>query len=612
MSLYKAITDKPIQSGSDDLLSIEKYAKALASFISSTDTPITVGLQGEWGTGKTSLMAILKEILTKEQVATSWVNTWEYSMFRRANETTPAVLKGMLDKLEQNCRNSGTWDVGDETSRRVKKVGRFLSLAANQVLAKQTGVDVLRAAEAGGASGENQAEIAAVKQEIAEIIEKLVSSPGNPHQRVVFFVDDLDRIQPGDAVEVLEALKNIFDIPHCIFVLAIDYDVVVKGLEGKFGKKTEENEREFRSFFDKIIQIPFSMPVGAYTMDSFVVDKLRKFGIKIDEDEGRDYAKVIRYTIGSNPRSLKRYLNSFALINEVRAAGEDDFNPAEESDENFALFCLLGIQISYPKVFRLLVQDISFTNWGSPIAGKNGIDLQNVKEQIESFGENDLIDEEWEQVVWGLCQRETYLKSRAFDVLSLLNLLRSRFRDGLDQALEQALEFASITAVDDDQEMKSSAEKGRKIVFEGIGPKLTMLREKGFNEEALEAYERFFSRLFEIADSDNNYRISLAKTGASFNNDGLGKKDRMIIYANNPNKKNPGFAIRCFDSLGDLDEIRNDILRFVSLEGSENIRDDPATGKYRRSLVLESTLAEEIEQPKYLALMDYVVDLAAR
>jgi len=611
MNLFKAITDKPIQSGSDDLLSIEKYAKALASFISSTDTPITVGLQGEWGTGKTSLMAILKEILTKEQVATSWVNTWEYSMFRRANETTPAVLKGMLDKLEQTCRNSGTWDVGDETSQRVKKVGRFLSLAANQVLAKQTGVDVLKAAE-GGASGENQTDIAAVKQEIAEIIEKLVSSPGNPHQRVVFFVDDLDRIQPGDAVEVLEALKNIFDIPHCIFVLAIDYDVVVKGLEGKFGKKTEENEREFRSFFDKIIQIPFSMPVGAYTMDSFVVDKLRKFGIKIDEDEGRDYAKVIRYTIGSNPRSLKRYLNSFALINEVRAAGEDNFNPAEESDENFALFCLLGIQISYPKVFRLLVQDISFTNWGSPIAGRNGIDLKNVTEQIKSFGENDLIDEEWEQVVWGLCQRETYLKSRAFDVLSLLNLLRSRFRDGLDQALEQALEFASITAVDDDQEMKSSAEKGRKIVFEGIGPKLTMLREKGSNEKALEAYERFFSRLFEIADGDNNYRISLAKTGASFNNDGLGKKDRMIIYANNPNKKNPGFAIRCFDSLGDLDEIRNDILRFVSLEGSENIRDDPATGKYRRSLVLESTLAEEIEQPKYLALMDYVVDLAAR
>ena len=73
--------------------------------------------------------------------------------------------------------------------------------------------------------------------------------------RVVFFVDDLDRIPPSDAVEILEALKNIFDIPHCIFVLAIDYDVVVKGLESKFGPKTEENEREFRSFFVRLCKM---------------------------------------------------------------------------------------------------------------------------------------------------------------------------------------------------------------------------------------------------------------------------------------------------------------------------------------------------------------------
>jgi hypothetical protein len=41
-----------------------------------------------------------------------------------------------------------------------------------------------------------------------------------------------------------------------VFVLAIDYDVVIKGLEPKFGKFSEKNEREFRSFFDKIIQFP--------------------------------------------------------------------------------------------------------------------------------------------------------------------------------------------------------------------------------------------------------------------------------------------------------------------------------------------------------------------
>ena len=85
----------------------------------------------------------------------------------------------------------------------------------------------------------------------------------------------MDRINPKDAVEVLESLKNIFDIHSCIFIIAIDYEVVVKGLEDKFGKKTNENEREFRSFFDKIIQVPFSMPTGAYNIENFLDKKLQ-------------------------------------------------------------------------------------------------------------------------------------------------------------------------------------------------------------------------------------------------------------------------------------------------------------------------------------------------
>ena len=59
--------------------------------------------------------------------------------------------------------------------------------------------------------------------------------------------------------------------------------MVVKGLEKKFGPKTEQNEREFRSFFDKIIQVPFSMPTGAYAIDNFLKENLSKFGLDIDQ-----------------------------------------------------------------------------------------------------------------------------------------------------------------------------------------------------------------------------------------------------------------------------------------------------------------------------------------
>ena len=50
-----------------------------------------------------------------------------------------------------------------------------------------------------------------------------------------YHVDDLDRIEPKDAVQILELLKNI-SVPGCVFIY-IDYQVVVKGLEHKFGNK---------------------------------------------------------------------------------------------------------------------------------------------------------------------------------------------------------------------------------------------------------------------------------------------------------------------------------------------------------------------------------------
>ena len=51
----------------DSRSSIQKYAVSLSKFIEISDTPITIGLQGEWGTGKTSLMSLyfLKELLNE-------------------------------------------------------------------------------------------------------------------------------------------------------------------------------------------------------------------------------------------------------------------------------------------------------------------------------------------------------------------------------------------------------------------------------------------------------------------------------------------------------------------------------------------------------------------
>jgi len=104
-----SVTDKPITSMDQNLLGIEGYANALSKFIIGAATPLTIGMQGEWGTGKTSLMYLVREHLEKANVATSWVNTWEYSLFKSVDQTTPAVLKGLLENLIMHCKQNDYW-----------------------------------------------------------------------------------------------------------------------------------------------------------------------------------------------------------------------------------------------------------------------------------------------------------------------------------------------------------------------------------------------------------------------------------------------------------------------------------------------------------------------
>ena len=498
-----SITDSPISKLEEDYLRIEKYAISLSKFIQQSDTPITVGLQGEWGTGKTSLMSLLLEQFNDEanrnEIASSWVNTWEYSMFKGAKETTPSVLKGMLDKLKDSCKDRGVWTLKDDAKSTFNKAGKFLSGIANQVVANQTGINVKDAVDSNSES--YVAEIAEVKKMISGLIQELINDEKNPVKKVVFFVDDLDRILPSDAVEVLESLKNIFDIPNCVFILAIDYDVVVKGLESKFGPKTKENEREFRSFFDKIIQVPFTMPVGAYDISSFLKNKLAELNVEINDEEVSQITKIVGYTVGNNPRSLKRYLNTFSLI-KIIVLDDDEIDDANDINK-IILFATLGIQISYPEIFRLLTQNPNYLDWNKEFGNKINIDLDEIIQDIQKVGESKLTDEAWEQLIWGVCQKDPFLKVKAYNILELFNFLREVYendKESLHEQLSSVLEFAAITNVDDDLAIKQVANKAyTRTYYEGIdGYFLDNKDNKLFTDEYISLLKTINEKIKEI------------------------------------------------------------------------------------------------------------------
>ena len=104
------ITDIPRSGRSEkDHFGIESYQKGLEKFIRGAQSPITIALQGEWGSGKTSLMNVLKDNLCGEDGNSGdfypiWINTWEYSLMRNPEDALKEILYKMSIDVCQSSK----------------------------------------------------------------------------------------------------------------------------------------------------------------------------------------------------------------------------------------------------------------------------------------------------------------------------------------------------------------------------------------------------------------------------------------------------------------------------------------------------------------------------
>ena len=452
------VVDQPAKA-EEDRLNMKAYADALTAFISNAQSPLTIALQGEWGSGKTSLMNALKSSLVDKEGAPYlgvWINTWQYALMSNPEEAILKILTGIVGQVSTKANTSE-----EERASLFRKVARVGGGVLSDVFKKYSGIDVEKGMEkwSVGESASDKSGVEDLKDKIGVLVKKAIENNGGK-RGCLFFIDDLDRIDPPVAVQILELLKNIFDLPDCIFVLAIDYGVVVKGLKPKFGAMTPENEREFRSFFDKIIQLPFSMPVANYSIDGFLTSSLREIGF-IDEKEEKDSKLCEAFTdyalqsVGTNPRSLKRLINYLSLIKLIIVKTKDKQDDADFAAWKDVLFALVSLQIQYPKVYEALQVDPDFPNWGEAFEQKWRIPAlaDGEREKLEKMTE---FDEKWEQMLFRFCRRDTFIESRAINISKILNRIKARIKatnsnENVGDTVEWLLRLSAVTSVRGEQ-----------------------------------------------------------------------------------------------------------------------------------------------------------------
>ena len=99
--LMIGIVDEPNPGGSEDTLGVGEHSTALTQFIKQCPTPMTIGIQGEWGSGKTSILNQIAHALDDEsnKYKLIWVNAWEHSLLSTPELTLVKIIGEVIEEM---------------------------------------------------------------------------------------------------------------------------------------------------------------------------------------------------------------------------------------------------------------------------------------------------------------------------------------------------------------------------------------------------------------------------------------------------------------------------------------------------------------------------------
>lgn len=427
------ITDVPTAIKGKDVFSVKSYINGLEEFILNCPTPMSIALQGDWGTGKTTFLKTIQEDFKEksDKIKTIYFNTWAYSQFNNCDGLYFSLISNIINQL----------DIKDEKIKKyandlLTKISTLVMFGAKSFFLKKmfdfTGAEPkkVEAILSGQLQEleEHAKAIQSLKEIFAALVKEIVDSinknnVGNK-ARIVICIDDLDRLEPKRAIEVLEVLKLFMDVENCVYLLAIDYNVVVSGVRSKYD--SQMSEEKCRAFFDKIVQLPFSMPVQSYKVQGLLEDM---FGNDFLGNYKNIIYKFVQTNLGSNPRTIKRVLNRFCLLYTILECNAGKIQEKYKKEYCSLLLLIITIQMHNEKAYESL---LNIFNDG-----------------------NDAVEEWLEEKKWLQDDNEEAEKNTLTNLRDSYDEIRSEFEDknkGLIEIFSDVLNLSVVTSTGEKKE----------------------------------------------------------------------------------------------------------------------------------------------------------------
>lgn len=308
--------DRPIEAASDDRLGFGSLAERLAHTLvnqSSTDG-LVVGLEGRWGSGKSSLLNLtvkaFRDLAPEVRPVVVEFKPW---LIRDRDALLASFFDQLAGEIEKVELSAGYSDIhgkrqGHELAKRVRDyaakaetLGALLSVVpiASHFGVALKGVGAALKNEGGGAP------LQQLKQDLDTALAKMPC-------RIVVTIDDVDRLEPREVVELLRLVRSVADFRNVIYVLCYDGDILARGIER--GVHIDDGH----AYLEKIVQVSVAVPIPEpFHLRRWFQQELAKLATTDDEATNERLTSVVDREGGrrlTTPRAVIRSLNALSLL----------------------------------------------------------------------------------------------------------------------------------------------------------------------------------------------------------------------------------------------------------------------------------------------------------
>ena len=373
-----------------DLLGYQVHADLLRKIIlNDAMLPISIGVFGNWGSGKSSLMLLLQQSLHEWEkshqnehsiILQVYFNSWQFESY---DSTKLTMIESILEALDKDINTrKNVFERADDLLARINflKVGVFILKKAYDNLTpdwmkkwlpkkddidKITGKDKYNNLLEDVTKGNTSKFIATFRELFEDLVEDM------RYKAVIVYVDDLDRCDPKRIIGCLEAVKLFVNVKKTAFVIGADERIIEYAISQHYPiqMKKEDISSPFSDYLEKLIQLPYKLPrLSDNEQETYITlllcknhlneiyfnqihqkylefrktDKHSKYNIddikaNIPENQNIDFyaveyrlpiVPIIKQFLNGNPRQLKRFLNTLYVRQELAdVAGFRDIRP---------------------------------------------------------------------------------------------------------------------------------------------------------------------------------------------------------------------------------------------------------------------------------------------